>query len=66
MIEVVFTDGTVLQFPDRDLYSRGGSDGTISILRRGDGLNPVATIPERNILYIRRGDENVSVYTRKH
>lgn len=66
MIEVVFTDGTVLQFPDRDLYCRDSSDGTIIILRRGDGYDPAATIPDRNVLYICRGDENVSVYTRKH
>lgn len=63
MIEVVFTDGTVLQFPDRYYYTHNAEHGNFHILARPhEGL--VAMLPDRNVLYIRNGDENVSVRTR--
>lgn len=59
MVEVHFTDGKILTFPDRYFYSHDCDHMVFNI--KDESLEIVAMIPDMNVLYIRNGDENIII-----
>lgn len=59
MVEVHFTDGKILTFPNRDVYSHDCDHMVFNI--KDESREIVAMIPDMNVLYIRNGDENIII-----
>lgn len=59
MVEVHFIDGGVLTFPDRDVYSHDSGHSIFNIKNESNLI--VAMIPDTNVLFIRNGDENITI-----